>query len=51
MSSCKDTSEKSKEHSKEVLERMGGDMAFYGKQGETTSKSAEENLEGSRAAH
>ncbi|CZT14957.1 probable conidiation protein con-6 [Ramularia collo-cygni] len=45
------TSEASKQHSREVLERMGGDAAFYGKSGETTSKSAADNLEGSRAAN
>ena len=28
-----DTSEASKQHSKEELERLGGEQAFYGKQG------------------
>ncbi|PVH94430.1 hypothetical protein DM02DRAFT_485606, partial [Periconia macrospinosa] len=27
------TSEKAKEHSREVLESLGGEKAFYGKQG------------------
>ena len=39
-----DTSEKSKENSRKELERLGGEQAFYGKQGDTTSNSAKENL-------
>lgn len=29
-----DTSQQSKEHSKQVLKELGGDKAFYGKQGQ-----------------
>lgn len=45
-----DTSEASKENSKKEIENLGGDANHYGKQDDPHSKSAAENLEGTRAA-
>ncbi|KAM0247422.1 hypothetical protein ACHAP5_004061 [Fusarium lateritium] len=44
------TSEASKENSKKEIERLGGDANHYGKQDNPHSKSAADNLEGTRAA-
>ncbi|GKU04667.1 conidiation protein con-6 [Fusarium langsethiae] len=44
------TSEASKENSKKEIEALGGDDSHYGQQSDPRSKSAAENLEGSRAA-
>ncbi|KAI1405732.1 hypothetical protein F4819DRAFT_377409 [Hypoxylon fuscum] len=43
------TSEKSKEHSKEVIDNMGGDVAHYGGQDQPRTKTAAEEIDGSRA--
>lgn len=45
-----DTSEASKENSKKEIEFLGGDVNHYGQESDPRSKSAAENLEGSRAA-
>ncbi|KAI0835299.1 hypothetical protein F5Y06DRAFT_306266 [Hypoxylon sp. FL0890] len=43
------TSEKSKEHSREVIDSMGGDAAHYGNQDQPRTKNAAEKIDGSRA--
>ncbi|KAI0398322.1 hypothetical protein F5Y17DRAFT_411900 [Xylariaceae sp. FL0594] len=43
------TSEKSKEHSREVIEELGGDGAHYGGEENPRSKQAAEGIDGSRA--
>ncbi|KAI1852692.1 hypothetical protein JX265_003181 [Neoarthrinium moseri] len=43
------TSEASKEHSRQVIDKMGGDAAHYGDEKDPRSKSAAEQLDGSRA--
>ncbi|KAI0025862.1 hypothetical protein F4780DRAFT_233312 [Xylariomycetidae sp. FL0641] len=43
------TSEESKEHSRKVIEELGGDAAHYGKQDNPQSKNAAEKISGSRA--
>ncbi|KAI0118563.1 hypothetical protein F4776DRAFT_634624 [Hypoxylon sp. NC0597] len=43
------TSEKSKEHSREVIDSMGGDAAHYGNQDQPRTKNAAEEIDGSRA--
>ncbi|CAJ2510997.1 Uu.00g066220.m01.CDS01 [Anthostomella pinea] len=43
------TSEKSKEKSRQTIENLGGEGAHYGKEADPRSKSAANNLEGSRA--
>jgi hypothetical protein len=43
-----DTSTESKENSKKVIDELGGPDNHYGKQDEPHSKSAADNLEGSR---
>lgn len=43
-----DTSEKSKENSKQAIESLGGDDNLYGKKDQPRSKNAAENLTGSR---
>ncbi|OTA98422.1 hypothetical protein M426DRAFT_17428 [Hypoxylon sp. CI-4A] len=43
------TSEKSKEHSREVIDEMGGDAAHYGGQDQPRTKNAAEEIDGSRA--
>lgn len=45
-----DTSEKSKEHSKEVIEQLGGSETQEAIRNKPVSKSAAEELYGSRAA-
>ncbi|CEI62864.1 hypothetical protein FVEN_g565 [Fusarium venenatum] len=44
------TSEASKENSKKEIDALGGDVNHYGQESDPRSKSAAENLEGSRAA-
>ncbi|OTA91966.1 hypothetical protein M434DRAFT_32238 [Hypoxylon sp. CO27-5] len=44
-----DTSEKSKEHSREIIDSMGGDAAHYGNQDQPRTKNAAEEIDGSRA--
>lgn len=44
-----DTSEKSKENSKKVIDSLGGDAAHYGDQDQPRTKTAAENIDGSRA--
>ena len=44
-----DTSEKSKQNSKNVIEALGGDAAHYGDETNPRSKNAAEELDGSRA--
>ncbi|KAI1341935.1 hypothetical protein F5Y15DRAFT_352007 [Xylariaceae sp. FL0016] len=43
------TSEASKKHSREVIDSMGGDAVHYSKDDNPHTKSAANNLEGSRA--
>ncbi|KAI0169572.1 hypothetical protein GGR52DRAFT_472971 [Hypoxylon sp. FL1284] len=43
------TSEKSKENSRKVIESMGGDDAHYGDEDQPRTKTAAENIDGSRA--
>ncbi|KAK8121181.1 Conidiation protein 6-domain-containing protein [Apiospora kogelbergensis] len=43
------TSEKSKENSKKVIDSLGGDAAHYGDQDQPRTKTAAENIDGSRA--
>ncbi|KAI4863190.1 hypothetical protein F4820DRAFT_450257 [Hypoxylon rubiginosum] len=43
------TSEKSKENSREVIDGMGGDDAHYGNQNQPRTKTAAEDIDGSRA--
>ncbi|KAI1414355.1 hypothetical protein F5Y13DRAFT_188462 [Hypoxylon sp. FL1857] len=43
------TSEKSKEHSREVIDSMGGDAAHYGNEDQPRTKNAAEEIDGSRA--
>ncbi|KAI1178477.1 hypothetical protein F4777DRAFT_97520 [Nemania sp. FL0916] len=43
------TSEKSKEQSKQVIDSLGGDAAHYAGEDQPRSKTAAENIEGSRA--
>ncbi|KAI2622137.1 hypothetical protein GGS26DRAFT_249254 [Hypomontagnella submonticulosa] len=43
------TSEKSKEHSKEVIDSLGGDDAHYGNEDQPRTKNAAEEIDGSRA--
>ncbi|KAI1370852.1 hypothetical protein F4677DRAFT_437126 [Hypoxylon crocopeplum] len=43
------TSEKSKEHSRGVIDDMGGDAAHYGNQDQPRTKNAAEEIDGSRA--
>lgn len=45
-----DTSQASKENSKREIEQLGGDDNLYGKEDNPRSKSAAEQLEGSRAS-
>lgn len=45
-----DTSEESKEHSRQVIDRLGGDGTLEGHRENPVSKSAADNLEGSRGA-
>jgi hypothetical protein len=45
----KDTSGKSKEHSREVIDNLGGDDTHYGGEDNPRSKTAAENIDGSRA--
>lgn len=40
-----DTSQRSKEHSKQVIDELGGQTAHYGKMGEEKTKNAAENLQ------
>lgn len=47
--SLQDTSEKSKENSREAIEAMGGEAAHYGNIEQPRSKDAADKLEGSRA--
>merc|ERR1712036_34822 len=44
-------SEASKEASREAIKQMGGDSAHYGDKENPSSKSAQDNLEGSRVAN
>ena len=44
-----DTSEQSKEESRQIIDALGGDVAHYGSKENPSSKSAAENLSGSRA--
>ena len=44
-----DTSERSKEESRKAIDELGGDVAHYGSKDNPSSKSAAENLTGSRA--
>ncbi|KAH9883481.1 hypothetical protein F4778DRAFT_766659 [Xylariomycetidae sp. FL2044] len=43
------TSEKSKENSKKVIDSLGGDIAHYGDEDQPRSKNAAEKIDGSRA--
>jgi len=43
------TSEQSKQNSKNVIESLGGDAAHYGDEANPRSKNAAEELDGSRA--
>ncbi|KAI2615837.1 hypothetical protein GGR54DRAFT_641928 [Hypoxylon sp. NC1633] len=43
------TSDQSKEHSRQVIDEMGGDGAHYGGQDQPRTKNAAENIDGSRA--
>ncbi|KAI1768067.1 hypothetical protein GGR53DRAFT_34359 [Hypoxylon sp. FL1150] len=43
------TSEKSKENSREVIDSLGGDDAHYGNQDQPRTKTAAEEIDGSRA--
>ncbi|KAI4600381.1 hypothetical protein KJ359_000735 [Pestalotiopsis sp. 9143b] len=43
------TSEASKENSRQAIDAMGGDAAHYGSESDPRSKSAAKNLDGSRA--
>ncbi|KAI0380840.1 hypothetical protein F5Y04DRAFT_281513 [Hypomontagnella monticulosa] len=43
------TSEKSKEHSREVIDSLGGDVAHYGKEDQPRTKNAADEIDGSRA--
>ena len=43
-----DTSDHSKKHSAEVIESLGGEVNHYGQDGKPHSKSAADQLEGSR---
>jgi hypothetical protein len=45
-----DTSQASKEHSKEVIDQLGGDDTLQAHRDKPISKSAAEELEGTRAA-
>jgi Conidiation protein 6 len=45
-----DTSGKSKAHSRQVIESLGGDQAHYGGEENPQTKNAAENLEGTRFA-
>lgn len=44
-----DTSEKSKDNSREVIDSLGGDDAHYGNQDQPRTKTAAEEIDGSRA--
>ncbi|KAI0143750.1 hypothetical protein GGR57DRAFT_483311 [Xylariaceae sp. FL1272] len=43
------TSEQSKENSRKAIEELGGDSAHYGNKDEPRSKTAAEEIDGSRA--
>ncbi|RYO93450.1 hypothetical protein DL766_009564 [Monosporascus sp. MC13-8B] len=43
------TSEESKQNSREAIEQLGGEAAHYGKQDNPSSKNAADKLDGSRA--
>ncbi|KAI0023623.1 hypothetical protein F4780DRAFT_728836 [Xylariomycetidae sp. FL0641] len=43
------TSEKSKQHSKQVIDSMGGDIVHYGDKDQPRTKTAAEEIDGSRA--
>ncbi|KAI0471686.1 hypothetical protein GGR56DRAFT_655143 [Xylariaceae sp. FL0804] len=43
------TSERSKENSRKVIDELGGDVAHYGDQDQPRSKTAAEEIDGSRA--
>ncbi|KAI6093168.1 hypothetical protein F4821DRAFT_253146 [Hypoxylon rubiginosum] len=43
------TSEKSKDNSREVIDSLGGDDAHYGNQDQPRTKTAAEEIDGSRA--
>ncbi|KAI3321948.1 hypothetical protein HD806DRAFT_151185 [Xylariaceae sp. AK1471] len=43
------TSQKSKEHSRQAIDELGGDAAHYGGEGQPRSKTAAEEIDGSRA--
>ncbi|KAI1818100.1 hypothetical protein GGS20DRAFT_529758 [Poronia punctata] len=43
------TSEKSKEHSRDVIRDLGGEAAHYGGEDDPRSKTAAEDIDGSRA--
>ncbi|CAJ2507208.1 Uu.00g083940.m01.CDS01 [Anthostomella pinea] len=44
------TSEKSKKHSKEVIDSLGGDIAHYGDEDKPRTKTAAESIDGSRVS-
>lgn len=44
-----DTSEKSKENSRQVIDDLGGEAAHYGGEEQPRSKAAAEEIDGSRA--